>query len=1550
MNDQEWYGIGLDTSQLKKDAQSVRNEFSQIGNTAYNEGMRIDRTFQNLYRGAIAYLSVQQMSLYTKQIIQIRGEFQQLSIAFETMLGSKEKADRLMAEQIALAQKSPFTLLDVANNTKQLLAMGIEVENVMDTMKALGDVAAGVSQPISRIAINYGQVATLGKLQTREIRDFAMAGIPLIDELARNLGKTRSEIDKMVEESKIGFPEVEKAFQTMSSEGGKFYNLMEKQNKSVTGQISNLTDKYQVMLNKIGQSNEGLIYSGINGLNELIDNYEEILAILKTLAVGYGTYKAALIAVSAYEAALAKVEFTRAQIIAGKVAVLKAAFLVEDQQAAKSLANAAKEQAAAVVSESIEKKKQASAVKTAAAREAVTIATAKLTVAEQALAEAQLLADKLYGSGANASVMKKLATESQLIAVETERANVAKVNAALDKAIASETVVNANIEATAVKKSEAEKIAAKKAGIQTDRERIIASQAATNAEVRSAAAGGIWKTLTSGANPYIIAAIGITTLISALTSLRKETEDIAKVSTDFTNSLSKQTEEVKKDFKAITEAKDGTIDRAKAIQTVNDKYKDYLPNLLAEKDSLDKVKEAQDAVTTSLAKTLAFKAQSDLLTDKKTKVDNELTDFYWQIDRITKKLPDAQKGQIKALIEQYKEQVAITFKDTGLMSDTFSTDLYKIFNKVTGGSIGTQSAYNIKTSIVDLIRSEVELENQTESLKNTYSSYLKELGLTDNSSQKSEDALKTIQQQIIETTKSISEAEAKLAEMRAPGSVSTISDIETQEKSLKDLKGKLETLTGIKQKEIEKQIKSEEDKLNALAELKQKEIDLELEYSQAVISAMADGFEKQKELAKQEYKERLVQLEKNEKEYLEKLNDSKGLKSTDKGYISSLSEYVSKTPNDTVAVSFLQNLNNLRMAADKAYVNASDKLNDEKKQNENDSMNEYLKEFGNYQQKRLAIAELYAGKIAKAETEGEKLSLAGQRDKEIQELDQFIIEKSGLWTRLFEDAERHTTKYIEETINQAQQLIDYLNGIEGVQIPIGFSEEQINNLKKDPEALKQILAGLTRQRDELDKRNPFKNIIKGFQELKKAAKGSNDEFAATNKIINGLEGAAGIIGSVADAFGSVDEEAGKALSKISDVIGQTSSFAEMGAQVGGAYVAIIGGALGLITSLAKVISDSKKEREAAEAERQAVAMEKLNTSIELNNELLKNTANANYWAVMSKQVEDYEEKIKTLNDNLKDAIPKYTNDVYEKYADDYQKYLDSKYWDIEYARSSGASQNDLNRIRASILSQNDWLKANLSPVMYPSTELWSFEQIRDAWLKGELELSKEAEQIMLDLVQTQQAQTDMLMAQYQNFLGFAKSDITSAISGGIAEGLQLEEDGLGEFAQGFGELMKKYAGTSLEKFLNEKYLNDMYENAFEFSKTGGIIDEDERKALEKMYADAVAAGQSYYDSFKGLFTDASGKGYNVLTGTTVNATEESVSALYGMTTAIRIDLKGIGTDILAIDENTRQATDYLMKGLVIWEQIAENTSYNKNLVPIHEELQKMNKTLIEKLS
>lgn len=234
-----------------------------------------------------------------KQIAQTRGEFQQLEVAFATLLQSKEKADALMSQMVELAAKTPFDLQGVASGARQLLAYGFAAEDITNTLTRLGNVAAGLGLNLQDLTWLYGTTAVQGRLYTRDVMQFQSRGIDLAGELATQLGKTRAEISQMVTEGKIGFPEVQKAIESMTNEGGKFHNLMQEQSKTITGLISNLGDALDMMFNDLGKSQEGVITGVLKGTISLVENYQKVLDILIPLVSAYGAYKATLILTAA---------------------------------------------------------------------------------------------------------------------------------------------------------------------------------------------------------------------------------------------------------------------------------------------------------------------------------------------------------------------------------------------------------------------------------------------------------------------------------------------------------------------------------------------------------------------------------------------------------------------------------------------------------------------------------------------------------------------------------------------------------------------------------------------------------------------------------------------------------------------------------------------------------------------------------------------------------------------------------------------------------------------------------------------------------------------------------------------------------------------------------------------------------------------------------------------------------------------------------------------------------------------------------------------------
>lgn len=299
------FQVRADQSQIQKDVEAIKKQFEQMTNKAVEEGKKQANVWQTLLKGATAYFTLQGAQSFISQMVAVRSQFQQLEISFGTMLKSKEKANELMAQLTDLAAKTPFGLEEVSEGAKKLLAFQVPAEEVTETLRRMGDVASGLGVPMGQLIHVYGQVKAQGKLITNDLYQFMNAGIPIIAELSKVVGKSETEIKDMVSAGKIGFTEIQAVIKNMTNEGGLFYNLMAEQSKSLGGQISNLRDNFDQMLNEIGKSSEGIVSGAIKGVSFLVENYETIGKLIAGLIVSYGTYRAALIATAAVQQVVA---------------------------------------------------------------------------------------------------------------------------------------------------------------------------------------------------------------------------------------------------------------------------------------------------------------------------------------------------------------------------------------------------------------------------------------------------------------------------------------------------------------------------------------------------------------------------------------------------------------------------------------------------------------------------------------------------------------------------------------------------------------------------------------------------------------------------------------------------------------------------------------------------------------------------------------------------------------------------------------------------------------------------------------------------------------------------------------------------------------------------------------------------------------------------------------------------------------------------------------------------------------------------------------------
>lgn len=339
----------LDIDDFNVSAQAMERHIKDFSNTAAQEAAEVEDSFQQMAQRAGQYITYylvgQGMNNLVSSIVSVRGQFQQLEIAFGTMLGSEEKATALMQQMVNTAAKTPFDLMGVAEGAKQLLAYGVSAEKVNDTLVRLGNIASGLSIPLNDIVYLYGTTMVQGRLYAQDVRQFTGRGIPLVKELAEKYHTTAEGINEMVSAGKIGFHDVEEVLNKMTNAGGQFYQLMEKQSSSLTGQIANLQDAWDSALNSLGEKSEGALSAGIQSATYLVEHMDDVVRILKSVAIAYGSVKAATILASVATKGYTGIAVLDNAARTAKLALMKAEAILTGEVSNQKKAMAAAEKA-----------------------------------------------------------------------------------------------------------------------------------------------------------------------------------------------------------------------------------------------------------------------------------------------------------------------------------------------------------------------------------------------------------------------------------------------------------------------------------------------------------------------------------------------------------------------------------------------------------------------------------------------------------------------------------------------------------------------------------------------------------------------------------------------------------------------------------------------------------------------------------------------------------------------------------------------------------------------------------------------------------------------------------------------------------------------------------------------------------------------------------------------------------------------------------------------------------------------------------------------------
>lgn len=313
LNEQR-YSLGeLQEQQAKNrlELRKLNREYKDFAQSSDKSTEIVDNLIGSLKRTAAEIGGFVAIKQFSSDVIDATGKMQQLQVALSTILQDKDKANKLISDVVQFAAKTPFNLDDVATGAKQLLAYGSTAEEVVNELSMLGDVASGLQIPIGQLIYLYGTLRTQGRAYWRDIQQFQGRGINVIEELAKVLGVAQNEVQGLVTEGVIGFKEVEQAFKNMTSEGGKFNNMLANSAGTWPQQIAAVQETLFLKMNDFGNKYKEVFELGIGMAEDLVENLEDVISIIGSLVAAYGTYKAAVIAVAVAQKASGFVESIR---------------------------------------------------------------------------------------------------------------------------------------------------------------------------------------------------------------------------------------------------------------------------------------------------------------------------------------------------------------------------------------------------------------------------------------------------------------------------------------------------------------------------------------------------------------------------------------------------------------------------------------------------------------------------------------------------------------------------------------------------------------------------------------------------------------------------------------------------------------------------------------------------------------------------------------------------------------------------------------------------------------------------------------------------------------------------------------------------------------------------------------------------------------------------------------------------------------------------------------------------------------------------------------
>lgn len=304
-------GIELEQKRQQEIAQTaakVQSDLVRGFERANSHAGKLNSTVQDLkslfLQGGLVFGAQQ----FFNSIVQTGGEIVQQHVALRSILGDVQKADELFAQTQQLALQSPFKFGELNRDVKQLAAFGVEANDLYDTTKRLADIASGLGVDFGRLGLAFGQVKARSWLDGKELRQFAYAGLPLlqkITELYNSEGKngrknyTQADVKKMISGRQVSFEDVQKVLWKMTDEGGQFYNMQLVLSETLLGRWNKLIDAWDIMLGKFAEGKNvigGTFSFIINRVTDLVLALDKLSPAMLSFGAIFAARKLGLMA------------------------------------------------------------------------------------------------------------------------------------------------------------------------------------------------------------------------------------------------------------------------------------------------------------------------------------------------------------------------------------------------------------------------------------------------------------------------------------------------------------------------------------------------------------------------------------------------------------------------------------------------------------------------------------------------------------------------------------------------------------------------------------------------------------------------------------------------------------------------------------------------------------------------------------------------------------------------------------------------------------------------------------------------------------------------------------------------------------------------------------------------------------------------------------------------------------------------------------------------------------------------------------------------------